>query len=118
MILAEGKRANPRKSLFEVDIVFHWFLAPTCFHFASPNPQKTRLGGFFGRLESVLEASWGVLERLGPSWSVLEASWRRLGASWARLGAFRAQLRGAARVRRGCGAGADGVQVLQGQPIS
>ena len=39
----------------------------------------------------VLEASWGLLGRLGRVLErlghILEASWRRLGASWARLGA-------------------------------
>ena len=62
------------------------------------------LGGFLGRLCTLLEAPEGVFSILrcsevvlGPSWrrlgrawrrfgGVLEESWRRLGAAWQRLG--------------------------------
>ena len=69
--------------------IFDPILAPTWLHFGSQNPPKSRLGGFLGRLQSVLEASWAVLGAswsvLGSSWNVLEASWSVLGASWSVL---------------------------------
>ena len=53
-----------------------------------------RLGGISGRLEHVLEASWGrlggVLGRLVVSWERLRSSWKHLGKnlelSWVVLG--------------------------------
>ena len=55
---------------------------------------RRRLGGFLGRLKSVLETSWA---RLGASWAVLErlgGVLGRLGASWARLGSVLGRLGG------------------------
>ena len=73
------------------------------------------------RLGRVLDASLGVLGGLGPSWASLGASWKHLGASWVFLGCLLGRL---GRVlgrpalsepaRRGCDAGADGVQVPPG----
>ena len=75
---------------------FLYQLGSTWLHFGSKNHPKSRLEGVLGRLERVLEASWGVLgglERLGLVLERLGGVLERLGCVLGRLGAKNSVLR-------------------------
>ena len=78
-----GKRTNPTKSRFEVDIVFSLTFDANMLPFWLPKSLKISSWGALKTSSSVLEASWGVL---CTSWTRRGASWRRLGGVLVRLG--------------------------------
>ena len=82
MILAPGKRTNPTKSLFEVDLVFSLLLGANMLPFSFPKStkivSKPHLGmhrcfdrswhRFFNELGSILEANLAPCWPLFPLW--------------------------------------------------